>query len=156
MNIFSGDLPSLVFKGSVDTQMDELSLDSQMLKVLMTLDGKKNLAAVSRTLGIDMGTLKEVLLKLHNVQLVQKVETAVPVLNKEFYDFLSHQLSIALGPIAEFLIEDEIRELGGDPSKIPFTRAAELVNLLARQIPREEKKIVFQQALVQKIKEIKL
>lgn len=155
MDIFSGDFSGLVFKGSIDIDADELSLDSQMLKVLMTLDGKKNLASVARSLNLDMETLKEVFTKLHNVQLIEKVENAVPVLNKDFYDFLTFQLCIALGPIAEFLIEDEIREFGSDPSKIPFTRAAELVNLLARQIPREGKKIVFQQAMVQKIKETK-
>lgn len=153
MDIFSGDFSALVFKASVDIDIEELSLDRQMLKVLITLDGKQNLVSVSRSLNMDMETLKEVLTRLHHLQLIEKVENAVPLLTKGFCDFLAFQLSMALGPIAEFLVEDEIREFGDDSSKIPFTRAAELVNLLARQIPREEKKIVFQQAMAQKIKE---
>jgi len=75
------------------------------------------------------------------------------MLNKEFFNFLVAQLSFALGPLAEFLIEEEIREFGDDPAKIPRRRSAELVNLLARQIPRKEKRVAFQQAMVLKIKE---
>jgi hypothetical protein len=102
---------------------------------------------------MNMGKLKEVLTRLHSYQLIEKVENAVPMLEKEFFDFLTGQLSLAIGPIAEFLIEDEIRELGDDSTRIPLPRAAELVNLLARQIPREEKRVGFQQAMVKKIKE---
>ncbi len=39
---------------------------------------------------------------------------------------------------------------------IPCHRAAELVDLLARQIPRKEKRIAFQEAMLKKIKEIQL
>ncbi|MBW1898839.1 MAG: hypothetical protein JRI61_07250 [Deltaproteobacteria bacterium] len=155
MDIFSGDFYTLVFKESIKVDIEELSLDSHMLKILMALDGKKNLASVSRSLNIGPEALKEALIRLYNIQLIEKVKNAVPTLSKDFYDFLTFQLSLALGPLAEFLIEDEIREFNDDPEKIPFSRAAELVNLLARQIPREEKKIVFQQAMVQKIKETK-
>jgi hypothetical protein len=153
MDVFSGDFPALVFKESIKGDLGEFSIDSHMLKVLTALDGKNNLASVSRSLNMNMGKLKEVLTRLHSYQLIEKVENAVPMLEKEFFDFLTGQLSLAIGPIAEFLIEDEIRELGDDSTRIPLPRAAELVNLLARQIPREEKRVGFQQAMVKKIKE---
>ena len=153
MDVFSGDFPALVFKESIKGDPGEFSLDSHMLKVLTALDGKKDLASVSRSLNMDMGKLKEVLTRLHGYKLVEKVENAVPMLENEFFVFLTDQLSLAIGPIAEFLIEDEIRELGDDTAQIPIRRAAELVNLLARQIPREEKRVGFQQAMANKIKE---
>jgi hypothetical protein len=153
---FSGDISALVFKGSVKGDLDEFSLDSQMLRVLMSLDGKKNLASVSRSINMNLETLKEVLMRLQKIQLIEKVEAAVPMLNDDFFTFLKNQLSVALGPLAEFLIEDEIQTLSDVPGQLPFHhRAAELVNLLARQIPRQENKIVFQQAMAQKIKETK-
>ena len=152
---FSGDISVLVFKGSVKGDLDKFSLDNQMLQVLMELDGKKNLASVSRSVNMNLDTLKEVLARLHNVKLIEKVETTVSVLDAEFLDFLQNQLSLALGPIAEILIEDEILEFGNNPQEVPFYRAAELVNLLARQIPRQEKKIAFQQLMAKKINEIK-
>ncbi len=153
MNIFSGDFPALVFKGLVKDNLDEFSIDTQMLKVLTHLDGRKNLASVSRAINMDMKILQDVLTRLYSVNLIVKVDKSVPMLNKEFFNFLVAQLSFALGPIAEFLIEEEIREFGDDPAKVPRRRAAELVNLLARQIPRKEKRVAFQQAMVLKIKE---
>ena len=153
MNIFSGDFSALVFKGLVKDNLDEFSIDTQMLKVLTQLDGRKNLASVSRAINMDMKILQEVLTRLYSVNLIEKVDKSVPMLNKEFINFLVAQLSFALGPIAEISIEEEIHEFGGDPGKVPRRRAAELVNLLARQIPRKEKRVAFQQAMVLKIKE---
>lgn len=153
MNIFSGDFSALVFKGLVKDNLDEFSIDTQMLKVLTHLDGRKNLASVSSAINMDMKILQEVLTRLYRVNLIVKVDKSVPMLNKEFFNFLVAQLSFAIGPIAEFLIEEEIREFGDDPAKVPRRRAAELVNLLARQIPRKEKRVAFQQAMVLKIKE---
>jgi hypothetical protein len=152
---FSGDISSLVFKGSVKGDLGKFSLDNQMLQVLMELDGKKNLISVSRSVNMNLDTLKEVLTRLQNVQLIEKVETTVAVLNDEFLDFIQNQLALALGPIAEFLIEDELLEFGDHPKKVPFYRVAELINLLAHHIPRQEKKVAFQQAMAKKIKETK-
>lgn len=154
MNAFSGDVSSLIFKGSVKGDLDQFSLDSQMLNVLMALDGRKNLAMVSRAVNMDMADLKVVLSRLLKIRLIEKVEKTDPVLNEEFVAFLKKQLSLALGPIAEFLIEDEVRELGVDLDKIPVPRAAELINILARQVPRKEKRVMFQQAMAAKLKEI--
>ena len=149
------DISALVFKGSVKGDLDKFSLDNQMLQVLMELDGKKNLAAVSGSVNMNLDTLKEVLTRLQNFKLIEKVETIVSVLNDEFLDFIQHQLAWALGPIAEFLIEDELLKFSDHPQKVPFYRAAELVNLLAHHIPRQEKKVAFQQAMAKKIKETK-
>ena len=149
------NISALVFKRSVKGDLDELSLDSQMLKGLMAFDGEKNLASVARSDNMDMDTLKGVLDKLQEFKLVKQVDAAVLMLNDDFFEFLKHQLSLAIGPIAEFLIEDEIQELSNTPWQLPFHLAAELVNLLARQIPRQENKVAFQQAMAQKIKEIK-
>lgn len=155
MDSFPDDISALVFKGSVKGDLDEFSLDSQMLKVLMALDGEKNLASVARSVNMNMDTLKAVLAKLQQIKLVEQVDSTVLMLNDDFFDFLKHHLSLALGPIAEFLIEDEIQDLSDVPWQLPFNRAAELVNILARQIPRPENKVAFQQAMAQKIKEIK-
>lgn len=86
---------------------------------------------------------------------IEEVETTGPVLNEEFFDFIQHHLALALGPIAEFLIEDELLGFGDHPEKVPFYRAAELVNLLAHHIPRPEKRVAFQKAMAKNLKETK-
>ena len=148
----SGDISALVLKGSIKGDLGEFSLDSHMLQVLMQLDGKKNLGTVANSLNIQLATMKMVIAKLMELGLVEKPGPAVSGISKEFIDDLLAQLANAMGPIAEVIFEDEIEEFGGDPTKIPKNRAAELITRLAKEIPREEKRLEFQQAMVARLK----
>jgi len=150
----SGDISRMVLKRKVSADLGEVSLDSQMLQVLMELDGSKNLAQVARSLNMNMKHLREILNKLQNLRLIEAAREAMPLAGKDFFKLLSSELSRAMGPIAEVVIEDEISDMGEDPSRFPAHRAAELVDLLARQIIREERKVTFQQAMVKKLREI--
>ena len=148
----SANLSSMVFKGVVKGNIGQLSLDGRMLSVLMELDGKKDLASVARSLQMTGAMLKKVIKHLYQKKLIIRIEKAIPFIDRDFFDFLQAQLSRAVGPIAEILIEDEIEEISDNPTGIPSDLAAELVELLARQIPREEKKLQFQKVMIEKIK----
>lgn len=76
-----------------------------------------------------------------------------PFLDAKFFDFLKIQLALAIGPVAEYIIKDELGKFGGDFARVPRDRAAEMVDLLARQIRRPEKKIAFVKAMIEKLKE---
>ncbi len=148
----SGDISGLVLKGSIKGNLGEFSLDSHMLQVLMQLDGKKPLAAVAKSLNIEPATIKMVIAKLGELGLVAEAAPVVPGISKEFIDYLLSQLANAMGPIAEVIFEDEIEQFGGDPTNIPKSRAAELITRLANEIPREERRLEFQQAMVARLK----
>lgn len=154
-NLFSGDISKMVLKRTVRADLGEVSLDSQMLQVLMELDGKKNLGQVAQSLQMSMKDLRSVLNRLRQLKLCEPARENMPVLGKDFFDFLSACLSRAMGPIADVVIEDEVREMGEEIKNFPAHRAAELVDLLARQILREERKVAFQQAMVKKLRELK-
>ena len=99
--------------------------------------------------------MEKIFTKFNHLDLIRKTDKLTPVLDKDFFDFLKIQLSMAMGPIAEVLIEDEIQKFGSITTKMNWYRVAELVDLLSRQIHTEEKKIAFQQAMVNKINELK-
>ncbi|MBU1172136.1 MAG: hypothetical protein KKD44_21485 [Proteobacteria bacterium] len=149
---FSANIASVVIKRVVNSNIGEVSLDSQMLNVLMHIDGVRNIGEVARVMKVDMHSLKETLQRLDRLNLIEADVATVPTLDHNFFDFLANHLSIAMGPMAEILIEDEIREIGISKDKIPTHRAAELVDILAREIPRDEKKIQFQQIMLKKLK----
>jgi hypothetical protein len=149
---FTGNISSVIIKRVLDSDIGEVSLDSQMLNVLMHIDGARNLGEISQLMKVDMQSLKETLQRLDRLNLIEADVTTVPTLDKGFFDFLAEHLSIAMGPMAEILIEDEIRDLGVDRNKIPSHLAAELVDTLAREIPRDEKKVKFQQTMLKKLK----
>jgi hypothetical protein len=154
MSILSGDISGLVFKRANRRDLGEFSLDSHMLSVLVELDGKKRLGSVAKRVGLDMGTVKRVIFRLLKLKLIKPQGKSVSVLTRDFFDYLHVQLSLALGPIADVLIEEAVTDLDESKSEFPGQRAAELVDLLAREIRREGKRIIFQQNMVKKIREI--
>jgi len=153
MDVSSGDISDLIFKRIVRDDVGNFSLDSNMLAVLMELDGKKRLGQVAQKNSLNLGKMRDVISQLLKLKLIEPVQEAAAVIDKDFYDFLNQQLAIAVGPIAEVLIEDQIADMGYDTSQFPSHRSAELIDLLSRDVQREEKKTIFKRNMVDKIKE---
>jgi hypothetical protein len=119
----------------------------------LELDGRKSLGEIASKGGLEMSYIRVAIAKLLDLQLIEPADEAVSVLNGDFFDYLNDQLALAVGPIAGVLIEDSVADLGHTMSRFPSHRAAELVDLLDRQIQREEKRITFKQNMVQRLKE---
>jgi hypothetical protein len=153
MDISSGDISTLVFRRLVREDTGEVSFDNQMLTIFMELDGKKNLATIAKKTGLKMSSVREAVNKLMQLDLIELVEDAISALERDFIDYLKRELSLAIGPLAEVLIEDAMNDMGYSKDRFPAPRAAELVEMLGKEIHREDKKAVFKQNLVLKIKE---
>lgn len=146
------EVAALVFKQTVNSNIGELALDGPMLNLLMQFDGKKNLGQIADQLGMNLATIRPVVAKLVESKLIQRINTSIQAIDKDFSDFLLSQMSIAIGPLASIVIDGSIDVLGYKGGKLPTSKAAELVNLLSREIPRDEKRIAFKQAMLQKIR----
>lgn len=152
MDISSGNISSIIFRRVVRSDIGEFSLDSHMLGILMELDGKKSLGEVADNLGMNMGSVRSVVSKLLSLQLIETTGSAVKTLDSTFMDYLVDELSLAIGPIADVIFEDTIEDMGYTPGRFPSHQAAELVDILSREIRREEKKAEFKLNMVKKIK----
>ncbi len=148
----TGDMSNLVLKRAVNSDLGEVSLDSSMLNTLMQIDGVKTLGDIAAQLKIDINALKGVVVRLEKLNLVEADSTTIPTLDESFFLNLSDQLAVAMGPMAEILIEDEIQAMGVARNEIPAHRGAEIVDVLAREIPRDEKRIQFQQTMLKILK----
>ena len=152
MDISSGEISALVFRRLVRENIGEVSFDNQMLMIFMELDGKKNLAVIAKKTGLKMSSVREAVSKLMQLDLIELVEDAISALDRDFLDYLRRELSLAIGPLAEVLIEDAMNDMGYSTERFPAQRAAELVEMLGKEIHREDKKAAFRQNLVLKIK----
>jgi hypothetical protein len=153
MDLSSGGIAGMVFKPVIRGEFGQLSLDGQMLSVLMNLDGKKTLGQVAQRVGISLADIRPVITKLINLKLVESIERAVSIVDQEFMDFLIGKMSIAIGPLGEIIVEDGLEELGFNKNNFPSLRTAELVNFLSQEIQREDKRIEFKQEMLRKIRE---
>jgi DNA-binding MarR family transcriptional regulator len=153
MDFSSSELSAMVFKRIVRKDIGEFPLDHQMLSVFMELDGTAPLGAVARKTGLNMSSMREIIARLMKNGLVEQEEQKITTLDREFFEFLMAQLSLAVGPIAQVLIEDEVENLGYELSRFPGHRVTELIERLAQEIRREEKKDVFLKLMAAKIRE---
>ena len=153
MDISSGDISGMVFRRVVREDTAEYSFDAQMLRVFMELDGKKSLAVISKKTELKMSSLRAAVSKLLKLKLIEPMAEANSAVDADFMDTLKRELSLAIGPLAQILIEDAVNDLGQSVTHFPTRRAPELVESLSREIQREDKSAVFKQNMVRKIKE---
>ncbi len=147
-------IAELVLRRANRDDMGKFAVDSQMLAVWMELDGRATLGTVAQKLNLPLSALGQAVNALARLGLVERGSEAGPaVLDRDFLAFLYEQFSLAVGPIAKVLIEEEALDLGHAISKFPARRVAELVDALAREIRREEKSALFKQRMIAKIRE---
>jgi hypothetical protein len=151
VDILLGDISHLIFKLVVINERGEFTLDSQMFRVISELDGKKTIGTIAQNMGIDVKTMREIIRRLLDLEVIAPADGTIPMLKEEFFGYLTDQLSLAIGPMAEVLIEDAVASLGYDRSQFPIHRAKELIDLLAQKIFREEKRSIFKQNLIKNI-----
>jgi hypothetical protein len=151
MDLSSGDISSMVFRRRRANELGDFSLSRQTLNVYMELNGEATLGEVAAKSGINLGTVRELISNLLNIGLIELVQKDIVVLDGDFFRHLVSQLSLATGPIASVLIEDEIHDLGYEVDRFPGYRASELIDRLAAQIRRADKKASFIENMTRKI-----
>lgn len=157
MDIRSSDISKLVFKRLTPQNSGSVSLDTRALEVLVEIDGKKNLSAISRETGLDIDDLRIVIFDLFKQKLIALVSNgvqSVKCLGFDFQKILTAQLTLSVGPIAEFLVEDALADLDLTPGKIPLAKAAELIEFVSRDIQQEDKRMAFIKTMLGIIKQV--
>jgi hypothetical protein len=153
MVLSSGDISSLIFRRKATTGLGDFSLDRQALNIFMQLNGEETLGKLAEKTGMNLSTMRGVISNLLKLGLIEEIQGDTELLDGDFFRYLINQLSLATGPIASLLIEDEVHGLGYEVDQVPGSRAVELVDRLAAEIRREEKKSIFIKNMVGKIRQ---
>lgn len=152
MQISPSEMANMVFKHMLPDGFFEFKCTSHMLKIFMMLDGTTNMAAISQKTAIPMKAVSEAISQLQDLKLVVTTNEGGAFLDHSFLSYLRAQLSIAVGPVAEILIEDAIKDLGHHIDLFPTVKSADLVVALAKDIQREDKKLEFQRKMIARIR----
>jgi hypothetical protein len=154
MDFDSSDLPKMCFKRAPNPKMmEETLLDGRTLEVLLALDGRKTVQEIASQTGLNIIHFRECLAKLWKLGLVECLDASGPLMNGTFFDSLKTALIQLVGPMGEVLLEDVLSDMGLSKAKTPVTRAGDLIDRLAEQIPDPAMGNKFRQAMVKKIME---
>ena len=152
MDILGPGQPKLYFRKVNRMDGKEINLDADMIRLLIAIDENKDMAEIAKEVGMDITTLNTTLKKLLKLKLIELVEKNVPFLDDKFLEALKASLSKAIGPMAEYLIEDAAGDMDFSLSRIPKDQAAELISNLAVEIPDEGNRVQFQKSMIELIK----
>ena len=127
---------------------DQVSLDADMIRLLIAIDENKSLHQIAEEVDMGAATFKKALAKLLDQGLIAPVKKDIPVLDPSFIETLRINLSRAIGPMAEILIQDMAAEMELTPSEIPVNQAAELIANLSQEVPDEENRMQFKKSML--------
>ena len=127
---------------------DQISLDADMIRLLIAIDENKSLYQIAEEVEMEPASLKKNLSKLLDQGLIEPVRKELPVLDRIFLQALKINLSKAIGPMAEILIEEVVSEMELTNPDIPVHQAAELIAVLSHEIPDEGKRIEFKKSMM--------
>jgi len=152
MDLSSSDISSLVFRRIQKTDSESISFDSQTLMLLVELDGKKTLGQIAQQTRLKMHNIREIISRLVQLKLAEQVAQTISSLSSDFFNYLQVQLSLAIGPVADILIQDAVKDLGFTQTAFPKSQAPELVETLSRDIQETQERAVFTQNIINRLK----
>ena len=148
MNIDWANQPDIYYRKIIRKDKEEVSLDADMIRLLIAIDETKSLFQLAEEVGMGNSAFKKTLSRLLDQGLIEPIQKDVPVLNETFMESLKISLSRAIGPIAEILIEDAAEDMQLTASMIPVHQAAELITHLSLEIPDENTRIQFKKSMI--------
>jgi predicted transcriptional regulator len=151
MVVDSPDLPQRYFKKTIRNDMDKVTLDAEMIRLLTAINENKNISQVAKAAEMNLSRVREILGKLLKMGLVVQVTKEIIFLDRAFIGFLLAKLSEAVGPMGEILIEDVMDKMGLQLDRIPLDAASDLVGNIAREIPQEENRTLFEKSVLSRI-----
>ncbi len=148
------NLLDMHFKKTNLASNNEITFDSDMLKLLMAIDEDKTIRQIAGDVALTPAAFKESLMKLIKLKLITQVEAAalVSYVGEAFMARLLEVLVSLTGPLGEVLIEETAEEMNLDIKKIPRALVGDFVYNIANQVPGDKQKNEFSTAMLAEIK----
>jgi hypothetical protein len=148
MNIGWTDLSDAYYRKVISRDNDKVLLDADMIRLLIAIDENKSLYQISEEVDMDKTAFKGAVSRLLEQGLLEPVKRNIATLDNNFLKSLRINLSGAIGPMAEILIEELAADMELNPSEIPVNQAAELIAQLSLEIPNEEIRMQFKKSML--------
>jgi hypothetical protein len=127
--------------------------------VLSKIDGRRTVQEIAELLRIPYAYTAKVLYNLHKAGLVEIVTAAekagVEVVPPVLLNRLSTILMDIIGPMAPFVLEDQIQSLNESSESFPEAKLDELVGLVSREISDMSLRNKFEEQVFQEISNFK-
>ncbi len=138
----------------------EVSLGPVDWMVIALSQNFLSLEEIAAEIGVDINTILDIVNRLKDLGILElkerksagtKEDKKVPSM---FWDSLKSELSCIIGPVAEAIIEDEVKFLGGRKEDFSADKLPDLVESLSEEIEDPQKRLDFQKKMLDLLKRL--
>jgi DNA-binding transcriptional MocR family regulator len=155
MDFTSNKAAALYFRKKIRKDLQTVSLNADMIRLLLAVDERKSLYQIAAELEMDAATIKTNLKRLLEQGLIESISKASGLMENSFLPAVRMNLARVIGPMADIVVEDSVAELNLDAAGIQLEQAAELINRLALEIPDEDDRIRFKKSMIPVLNQVK-
>ncbi len=139
----------------------EVQLRAEDWSVLTQLDGEKTILEIAEASQLNELFTSKIICRLYELGLIELVAIQVsdsrPIADYVDDAFVRHietDLIKAIGPMASIVVDDCAEQMGHSRSSIPKDAVPELVERLANEIPDSNRRNKFQEAMLERMKDL--
>jgi len=147
---------SVIFRLSPSGSPGAVSLQPEEWQVLAQVNGARDVTEIADELGQDEFTVARRLYGLATAGLLDVMEkpTAPPraTINGGFFGRLNGEFTEVMGPLGPLIVDEEIEALGETRESFPREKVATLVERVSAEIDDEQKRLRFQQIMLEMLK----
>ena len=133
-----------VFRCSSGTNTSAHKNDLQTFNILLALDGKRTVGTIAREDFYDPDVLTAKLEEMLALGLIEPAIGPTGSLDPTFFDQLTDELTLLVGPVAGMLVKDTADTMGHTTANFPSGKIELLLSEIARFIQGEAKAADFQ------------
>lgn len=141
------ELSEMTFKQSENVNVSDLSLEIRLLNIFWAMDGSRDLKTVARENAYDLEKLAADVQKLVKMGALEVNRVLAGFVDKGVLDTITENLSKAIGPMADILVEDTIADLGHNLSSFPKQKLKQLVDKLTLEIQDADSSETFKSSI---------
>ena len=145
----------VVFGLSKDKSPGEVILRSAEWAVITQVDGKKSIHDIAQTLSMSHEEAVNLFIGLYEKGLIVLFSTEKTQVNRvgdAFFSALQRELTVIVGPVAPFLIDDALREMDTTRDTFLSDQTTDLIEFISDEISDSGKRIKFQSAMLDFLK----
>jgi hypothetical protein len=145
----------VVFALSKNKSPSEVTLRSAEWAVITQTDGHKSIKDVAEILALSIDEavgLFQGLYKKGLISVVSIEKTEEEFVSESFFNLLEKELTIIIGPVAPFVLEDTMWAIDADKKKFSKDRVPELIENLSDEITDNDKRVQFQKVMLGNIR----
>jgi hypothetical protein len=146
---------SAIFTLSKNKSPSEVTLRSAEWAVITQIDGYKSVKDIRELLSFSTDeaiSLFNELIQKELIELQSTDESKPNYVPAEFFKMLETELTKIIGPVAPLILEDTIMEMDTSKDHYLPERIPELIEMVSEEIVDSEKKVKFQQIMLNQLK----